>query len=102
MAPAEIVSDVNFDQWSGDMALGSYGLMAIHAWQGVSSPACMTIDLSSRKVRVRPLLMEPAMVLDNGTPERPWRITMSIRSKAAWFRAQNSVYSESSDFLPEH
>ena len=29
--PAEIVSHVKFDQWSGDMAVGSCGLVAIHA-----------------------------------------------------------------------
>ena len=29
--PAEIVSHDKFDQWSGDMAVGSCGLVAIHA-----------------------------------------------------------------------
>ena len=29
--PAELVSHVNLDQWSGDMAVGSCGLVAIHA-----------------------------------------------------------------------
>ena len=29
--PAEIVSHVKFDQWSRDMAVGSCGLVAIHA-----------------------------------------------------------------------
>ena len=29
--PAEIVSHVKFDQWSGDMTVGSCGLVAIHA-----------------------------------------------------------------------
>ena len=29
--PAETVSLVKFDQWSGDMAVGSCGLVAIHA-----------------------------------------------------------------------
>ena len=28
---ADTVSHVNFDQWSGDMAVGSRGLVAIHA-----------------------------------------------------------------------
>ena len=32
-----------------------------------------------------------SLVLDNGTPERPWPTTTSMCSKAAWFRAQNSV-----------
>ena len=31
IAPADTVSHVNFDQWSGDMAVGSCGLVAIHA-----------------------------------------------------------------------
>ena len=31
------------------------------------------------------------MVLDYGTPERPWPNTMPMCSKAAWFRARNSV-----------
>ena len=30
-SPAEIVSHVKFDQWSGDMAVGSCGLVAINA-----------------------------------------------------------------------
>ena len=55
--PADTVSHVNFDQWSGDMAVGSCGLEAILAWQGVSS-ARLWVQ-SSRKVGVRPLLMEP-------------------------------------------
>ena len=57
MAPADTVSHVNFDQWSGDMAVGSCGLVAIHAWQGVSSTRLH--DQSSRKAGVRPLMMEP-------------------------------------------
>ena len=32
-----------------------------------------------------------SLVLDNGTPERPWPITRSMCSKARWFRARNSV-----------
>ena len=55
----DTVSHVNFDQWSGDMAVGSCGMVAIIACmtEGVSSARLQ--DQSSRKVRVRPLLMEP-------------------------------------------
>ena len=57
MAPCKIESHVKFDQWSGDMAVGSGGLVAILAWQCVSSARLQ--DQSSRKVGVSPLLMEP-------------------------------------------
>ena len=39
------------------MAVGSCGLVAILAWQGVSSARLQ--EQSSRKVGVKPLLMEP-------------------------------------------
>ena len=55
--PADTVSHVNFDHWSRDMAVGSCGLVAILARQGVSSSRLQ--DQSLRKVGVRPLLMEP-------------------------------------------
>ena len=32
-----------------------------------------------------------SLVLDNGTPERPWPTTKSMCSKVAWFRARNSI-----------
>ena len=43
-----------------------------------------------------------SLILGNGTPERPWPTTTSMCSKAAWFRAQNSVDSGSSDPPSEH
>ena len=52
------MSHVKFDQWSRDMVVGSWGLVTILAWQGVSSARLQ--DQSSRKVGVRPLLMEPS------------------------------------------
>ena len=55
--PADTVSHANFDQWSGDMAVGPCGLWAILAWQGVSRARLQA--QSSRKVGVRPLLTEP-------------------------------------------
>ena len=66
-APAELVNQVSFDQRSGDMAVGSFGLVAIHARQSVSSARLH--DQSSRKVGVRLLLMEP------GTRLRFWVAT---------------------------
>ena len=54
---AELVYHVNVDQRSGDMAVGPRGLVAILVWQGVSSARLQA--QSSRKVGVRPLLMEP-------------------------------------------
>ena len=47
----------NYDSLSVRMAAGSCGLVAIHVWQGVSSTRLH--DQSLRKVRVRPILMEP-------------------------------------------
>ena len=57
VAPAEFVNHVSFDQRSGDMVVGSSGLVAILAWKSVSNAHLQ--DQSSRKVEVRPLLMEP-------------------------------------------
>ena len=55
--PADTVSHVNLDQWSGDMAVESRGLVAMFARQGVSRARLQA--QSSHKVGVRPLLMEP-------------------------------------------
>ena len=43
-----------------------------------------------------------SLFLDNGTPERPWPTTTSMRSKAYWFRAQNSAYRSVATSLPSN
>ena len=50
VAPTDLVNHVNIDQRSGDMSVGSCGLVAILAWQSVSSARLQ--DQSSRKARV--------------------------------------------------
>ena len=57
VAPTELMNHVNFDQKSGDMAVGSCGLVAIRVSQSVSNARLH--DQSSCKVGVRPLLTEP-------------------------------------------
>ena len=62
----DTVSHVNFGRRFGDMAVESCGLVAIHAWQGVSSTRLHDQSSSSR-AKLESDRCWWSLVLDNGT-----------------------------------
>ena len=96
IASSEYSVPCQFDQWSGDMTMhGSCGLVHDRVSWGPACKPSLCAKLESDRYWW-------SLVLDNGTPERPWPTTMSMRNKALWFRFQNSAYRSVATSFPSN